>query len=110
MLSLNSSFCDSKKSRLIKEQEASGLLSSLGIRVLFSQIPALVPLLFQRCKMNEVRNQFLLAGNEFMTTIHLKQHRSFMMLADQNKEQKERKSTKISDSRRFKVYLSKRNR
>ena len=24
--------CDSKKSKLIKEQEASGLLSSLGIR------------------------------------------------------------------------------
>ena len=26
--------CDSKKSKLIKEQEASGLLSSLGIKAL----------------------------------------------------------------------------
>ena len=26
--------CDSKKSKLIKEQEASGLLSSLGIKTL----------------------------------------------------------------------------
>ena len=30
--------CDSKKSRFIKEQEASGLLSSLGIRTPLSQI------------------------------------------------------------------------
>ena len=30
--------CDSKKSRFIKEQEATGLLSSLGIRTPLSKI------------------------------------------------------------------------
>ena len=33
MLSSNCAVCGSKKSRFIKEQEASGLLSSLGIRI-----------------------------------------------------------------------------
>ena len=32
MLSSKCAVCDSKKSRFIKEQEASGLLSSFGIR------------------------------------------------------------------------------
>ena len=31
--------CDSKKSKFIKEQEASGLLSSLGIKTPLSKIP-----------------------------------------------------------------------
>ena len=34
---------DSKKSKFIKEQEAGGLLSSLGIRTPLSQIPLLGP-------------------------------------------------------------------
>ena len=38
--------CDSKKSKLIKEQEASGLLSSLGIEILLTKIPLLDPLSF----------------------------------------------------------------
>ena len=37
--------CDSKKSRFIKEQEASGLLSSLGIRTPLIQVPVLGPIL-----------------------------------------------------------------
>ena len=37
--------CDSKKSKFIKEREASGLLSSLGINTL-NKIPLLGPLLF----------------------------------------------------------------
>ena len=37
---------DSKKSKFIKEQEASGLLNSLGIRILLSVIPLVGPLLF----------------------------------------------------------------
>ena len=32
MLPVKSAVCDSKKSRLIKEQESSGLLSSLGLK------------------------------------------------------------------------------
>ena len=35
------SFCRNKKSRFVKEQEAKGLLSSLGIRILLSKIPGL---------------------------------------------------------------------
>ena len=37
---------DSKKLKFIKEQEASGLLSSLGIKIPLSKIPLLCPLLF----------------------------------------------------------------
>ena len=35
------SICNSKKSRFIKEQEAKGLLSKLGIKALLSKIPIL---------------------------------------------------------------------
>ena len=38
MLSSNFTVCGSKKSRFIEEQEATGLLSSLGIRIPLSQI------------------------------------------------------------------------
>ena len=40
--------CDSEKSEFIKEQEASGLLISLGIKTLLSKIPLLGSLLFKR--------------------------------------------------------------
>ena len=33
--------CNNKKSRFVKEQEARGLLSNLGIRTLLSKIPLL---------------------------------------------------------------------
>ena len=35
------SVCNNKKSKFIKEQEARGLLSNLGIQTLLSQIPLL---------------------------------------------------------------------
>ena len=38
--------CNSKKSKFFKEQEARGLLISLGIRAPLSQIPLFGPLLF----------------------------------------------------------------
>ena len=38
--------CDSKKSKFIKGQEASGLLSSLGKNTLLSKIPLVGPLSF----------------------------------------------------------------
>ena len=38
--------CDCKKSKFIKEQEANGLLSSLGIKAPLSKIPLVGPLLF----------------------------------------------------------------
>ena len=42
----------SKKSKLIKDQEASGLLSSLGIKAPLSNIPLLGPLLLLLYKTN----------------------------------------------------------
>ena len=39
--------CDSKKSKFIKEQEASGLLSSLGIKTPLSEIPLVRPLFLE---------------------------------------------------------------
>ena len=39
--------CESKKSKFIKEQEGSGLLSNLGIKTPFSKIPLLGPLCFR---------------------------------------------------------------
>ena len=38
--------CDSKKSKFIKQQEASGLLSSLGIKTPLSKISLVCPLFF----------------------------------------------------------------
>ena len=48
MLLLTCAVCDSKKSRFIKEQEASGLLSSLGIKTALNKIPLLGPFLVLR--------------------------------------------------------------
>ena len=38
--------CGSKKSKFIKNQEAKGLLSNLGVRTLLSEIPILGDILF----------------------------------------------------------------
>ena len=46
MLLLKWAVCDSKKSKFIKEQEASGLLSSLGIKAPLSKVPLAGPFLF----------------------------------------------------------------
>ena len=40
--------CDSKKSKFIKEQEASGLSNRLEIKTPLNTIPLLGPLLFKR--------------------------------------------------------------
>ena len=45
MLLSKGAVCDSKKLRFIKEQEASGLLSSLGIKKHLSKILLVGPLL-----------------------------------------------------------------
>ena len=41
MLPPKSAVCGSKKSRFMKEQEAKGLLSSLGLKMSLSKIPLL---------------------------------------------------------------------
>ena len=46
MLLLKCAVCDSKKSKFIKQQEASGLLSKLGIKTPLSKIPLVGLLLF----------------------------------------------------------------
>ena len=46
MLLSKCAVCNSKKLKFLKEQEAKGLLSGLGIRAPFSQITSLGPLLF----------------------------------------------------------------
>ena len=38
--------CNSKKSKLIKEQQAKGLLSNLGLKTPLSKIPLLGDILF----------------------------------------------------------------
>ena len=46
MLSSKGAICGNKKSRFMKEQEAKGLLSNLGIRTPLNKIPFLGDLLF----------------------------------------------------------------
>ena len=46
MLLSKCAICGSKKSKLIKKQEANGLLSSLGIKIPLSKIPLLGNVLF----------------------------------------------------------------
>ena len=66
--------CGSKKSRFIKNQEAKGLLSNLGIKTPLSKVPILGDILFwMHIKMNEIVNKFLLAGDKFMPEMHLRQ-------------------------------------
>ena len=46
MILSNCVVCERKKSKFIKRQEASGLLSSLGIKTPLSKIPLFGPLFF----------------------------------------------------------------
>ena len=46
MISSKCAICGSKKSRFIKNQEAKGLLSNLGLRTPFSKVPILGDILF----------------------------------------------------------------
>ena len=54
VLSSKCSICGSKKSKFMKEQEAKGLLSNLGIRAQLSKIPLLNVVL--SCKMNDMKS------------------------------------------------------
>ena len=64
--------CGSKKSRFIKEQRASGSL--LGPNSTLNKIPILGGI-FQRYKINEILNKFLLIGDKFIPETHLRQPR-----------------------------------
>ena len=65
------SFCGIKESRFVKKQEANGLLSNSVIKIPLSKIPLLNVIL--SVKMNEIVNNFLLAGDKFMPGMHLKE-------------------------------------
>ena len=56
----------------MKEQEAKGLLSNLGIKTPLSKIQFL-NIFVLSVKTNEIVNTFLLAGDQFMPEMHLKQ-------------------------------------
>ena len=73
MLLSNCAICNSKNSRFIKNQEAKGLLSNLGIRTPLSKVPILGDILFEMYKVNEIVHKFLLAGDKCMPEMHLKQ-------------------------------------
>ena len=65
--------CGSKKSKFIKEQEAKGLLSNLGLRTPLNKIPVLGDIVLIKYKMNNAINKLLLAGDKIMPEIHLRQ-------------------------------------
>ena len=69
MLLSKDAICDSKKARFMKQQEASGLFSSLGIKA---------SLLFKEHAMNKIANKFLLAGDKCMPEMRLKATRFYM--------------------------------
>ena len=62
-----------KKAVFINKQEASGLLKSVRIKTLFSQVSPVDLILFQKYKVNKMINTFLLARNKFMPEMHLLQ-------------------------------------
>ena len=65
--------CGIKKSRFVKEQEANGLLSNLGLKTWLSKIQLFGDIFFWVYKMYEFVNKFLLVGNKFMPEMHLRQ-------------------------------------
>ena len=79
MLLLKCEVCHNKKSKLIKNQEASELLCKSEINTPSCRIPLLGPLLFQRYQQvntryngNEIVNKILLAGDKFMPEVDLR--------------------------------------
>ena len=99
--------CGSRKSRFIKNQEAKGLLSKLGIKTPLSKVPILGDILFRmRVKLNEIVNKFLLAGDKFMPEMHLKQP-GFTYSAC-GPFTKNKANSKIQRNRRYELYLQKR--
>ena len=65
--------CGTKKSRFVKEQEAKGLLSRLGLKTRLSEIALFVDIFFRVYKTNKIVNIFLLVDDNFMPELHSKQ-------------------------------------
>ena len=66
MLPSKCAICGNKKSSFVKEQEASGILTELGIRTLLLGDLLIV------YKTNEIVNKFLLVGDKFLPEMHLR--------------------------------------
>ena len=79
-----------KISRFVKDQEAKGLLSNLGIKTSLNKIPLLGDILFWVYKMNEILNKLLLAGDKFMPEMYLKQPSFIYSACGQFTKSKER--------------------
>ena len=65
--------CGTKKSRFVKNQEAKGPLSNLGIKTPLSTNIGRYFVLNMYIKMNEIVNTFLLDRDKFKPEMHLKQ-------------------------------------
>ena len=75
---MNSQRNDTEKNNLIEEGkkiDINGPLSNLGIRAPLSKGPLSGDILFYKYKMNEIVYKFLLAGDKFVSEMHLKQPR-----------------------------------
>ena len=91
---------DSKKSNFIKEQEASGLLSSLGIKTTLSKTPLVVNLFKStkqvntRYKMNETADKSLLAGDKFVSEMPGNMDLHILLAGHLQKKKKDSKNLK----------------
>ena len=81
MLLSECAVCDSKKSNFIKQEETSGLSSSLEIKTSLSKVPLAGTISFffdsikqviTMYKINKTVNKILLAGDKFMPEMHLR--------------------------------------
>ena len=99
MLLSNCAVCNSKKSTFIKEQWASRLLSSFGIKTPLIQMRIFGPISFWGY--SKRMNKFLSAGDIFMPEMHLRQPRFTYSTCGPFNKNKERigKFKKTGDSR-----------
>ena len=58
--------CDSRKSKFIKEEQSSRLVSSLGIKTSLTGIPLIGLVLFQRYYQDNIRNKMKEKVNNFL--------------------------------------------
>ena len=94
--------CSSRKTRFIKGQEASRVLSSLGVRTLLNQVSLVGSPLFQMYKMNEIIRKLLFAGGKFMPEVHLTQS-GFTYNASKPFNKSKKKKKKKSKFQRNKI-------
>ena len=76
-----------KKSKFIKEQDVSGLLSQLDIKTPLKKIPLLGDI-FPKY----IINKFLLAGDKFISEMHLRQPNLCILLVGHLQKTKEYKN------------------